>query len=77
MTVIIIILKKIHVQFKKKKKGKRKELWDFPGGPVFKTLLPTQGVWVRSLARELRSHMARKKKLFGIPLKYFTRLKDK
>ena len=48
----------------KKKKGKRKEPWDFPGGPVFKTVLPMQGVWVQSLARELRSHMARKKETY-------------
>ena len=26
---------------------------DFPGGPVVKTLLPTQGPWVRSLVRGL------------------------
>jgi len=28
--------------------------WDFPGGPVVKTLLPLQGARVRSLARELK-----------------------
>ena len=27
-----------------------------PGGPVVKTMLPIQGVWVQSLVRELRSH---------------------
>ena len=27
--------------------------WDFPGGPVVKTLLPL-GVWSRSLVRELK-----------------------
>ena len=42
-------------------------LWKFPGGLVVKTLvLPPQGVWVRSLVGELRSHMphgmAKKKK---------------
>ena len=26
---------------------------DFPGGPVAKTVLPMQGVWVRSLVRDL------------------------
>ena len=40
--------------------------WDFPDGPVVKTLLPLQGAWVQSLDRELRSHkphgMAKKKK---------------
>ena len=30
---------------------------NFPGGPVVKTLLPLQGVWVRSLVGELRSRM--------------------
>ena len=30
---------------------------DFPGGPVVKTLLPMQGVRVRSLVLELRSHL--------------------
>ena len=47
---------------------------------MFKTVLPRQGVWVQSLAREVRSCMAKKKKrkkLSGMPLKYFTRLKDK
>ena len=29
--------------------------WDFPGGPVVKTVLPLQGARVRSLVRELRS----------------------
>jgi len=32
-------------------------LGDSPGGPVVKTLLPMQGVWVGSLFRELGSHM--------------------
>ena len=40
--------------------------WDFPDGPVVKTLLPLQGARVQSLDRELRSHkphgMAKKKK---------------
>ena len=27
--------------------------WDRPGGPVAKTLLPMQGVWVWTLIREL------------------------
>ena len=31
--------------------------WYFPGGPAVKTVLPLQGARVRSLARELRSHM--------------------
>ena len=35
---------------------------DFPGAPVVKTVLPMQGVWVRSLVRELRSHMPHGKK---------------
>ena len=39
--------------------------WDFPDGPVVKTLA-LQGAWVQSLVRELRSHkphgMATKKK---------------
>ena len=30
---------------------------DFPGGPVVKSVLPLQRVWVPSLVRELRSHM--------------------
>ena len=30
--------------------------WDFPGGPVFKTVLPLKGMQVRSLVGELRSH---------------------
>ena len=29
-----------------------KGLEDFPGGLVVKTLLPPQGVWVRSLVKE-------------------------
>ena len=28
------------------------KVWDFPGGPVFKTL-PLQRVWVQSLVKEL------------------------
>ena len=39
---------------------------DLPGGPVVKTALPVQGVWVQSLAGELKSHIphsaAKKKK---------------
>ena len=31
--------------------------WESPGGPVVKTVLPLQGVWVRSLVGELRSHI--------------------
>ena len=30
---------------------------DFSGSPVVKTVLPLQGVWVRSLFWEVRSHM--------------------
>ena len=30
---------------------------DFTGDPVVKTALPVQEAWVRSLVRELRSHM--------------------
>ena len=29
------------------------KLWDFPGGPVADSMLPTQGAWVQSLVREL------------------------
>ena len=32
---------------------------DFPGGPVVKTALPLQGAQVRSLVRELKSHLPR------------------
>ena len=32
-------------------------LGDFPGGPVVKTVLPLQGVWVPPLVGELRSYM--------------------
>ena len=35
-----------------KKKKKRKENRDFPGGPVAKTELKVQGAWVQSLVRE-------------------------
>ena len=38
-------------------RGKGNSLWDFPGGPVAKTVFPTQGAWVQSLVRELDSHM--------------------
>ena len=31
--------------------------WDFPGGPVVGTSPSNTGVWVQSLARDLRSHM--------------------
>ena len=31
--------------------------WDFPGGPLAKTLLSTAGVWVHFLVREVRPHM--------------------
>ena len=30
--------------------------WDFPSGPVVKTVLPLQGAWVQSLVQELRFH---------------------
>ena len=30
---------------------------DFLGNPVVKTVLPLQGMWVRSLVGELRSYM--------------------
>ena len=49
--------------------GKPLRIWivDFPGSPVVKTALPSQWVWVLSLARELRScllcGMAKKLKL--------------
>ena len=32
-------------------------MWDFSDGPVVKSSLPKQGVWVRSLIRSLRSRM--------------------
>ena len=31
--------------------------WDFPSGPVVKTVLPLQGAWLQSLVQELRFHM--------------------
>ena len=31
---------------------------NWPGGPVVKTALSMQGVWVQSLVRKLRSHMS-------------------
>ena len=31
-------------------------LWEFPGGPVVRTLLSLLRVWVPPLVRELRSH---------------------
>ena len=34
---------------------------DFPGGPVVRLCLPMQGLWVRSLVEELRSHMPHNK----------------
>ena len=37
----------------------KKKSKNFPGGPVVKTVLPLQGEEVRSLVRELRSHMPR------------------
>ena len=44
--------------------------WDFPGGPVVKTVLPLKRVKVRSLVEELRSHrplgVAKKKVMLGI-----------
>ena len=30
---------------------------DFPGGPVVKNPVSSEGTWVRSLVRELRPHM--------------------
>ena len=36
---------------------KMEDPWDFPGGPVVKTVLPSQGAWVGSLFRELQSCM--------------------
>ena len=38
---------------------KKKVRWDSPGGPVDKNPYPlaTQGTWVQSLVKELRSHM--------------------
>jgi len=38
---------------KKKNKNPKKQLGDFPGGPVAKTLLPMQAAWIPSLIREL------------------------
>ena len=38
-----------------------REMRDFPGSQVVKTVLPVQGIWVQSLVRELRSHMPRSK----------------
>ena len=38
------------------------ETGGFPGSPGVKTLLSVQGLWVRSLVRELRSHMLRSQK---------------
>lgn len=50
-------------------------LGGFPVSPAIKTVLPVQGAWVRSLLRELRSHMPqdkakrlKKKRLFLKPL---------
>ena len=31
--------------------------WDFPGGPVVKTVFPLHGAWIQPLVRELRSLM--------------------
>ena len=39
-----------------------RDVGDFPGGPVVKTLLPEQGAWVQSLVRELSSCMLCSKK---------------
>ena len=52
--------------------------WDFPAGPVVKTL-PLQGAWVQSLVRELRSHKPHgiattkkmNKKKFGVEYIHF------
>ena len=41
---------------------KKSSFWDFPGGPVVKTLPSMQGVQVQSLVTELRSHMRAAKK---------------
>ena len=40
----------------------RKYLWDFPGGPVVKTLPSNAGGRFLSLVGELRSHMPRSQK---------------
>ena len=47
----------------------RKEILDFPGGPVVKTVFPMQGAWVQSLEGE-RSHMP-----LGVEKKNFFKLK--
>ena len=36
---------------------KSTHIWDFPGSPVVKTVIPLQGASVLSVMRELRSHM--------------------
>ena len=36
-------------------------LWEFPGGPVVRTLLSLLRVWVPPLVRELRSHKSHDK----------------
>lgn len=35
----------------------RRDMQDFPGDPLVKTVLPMQGVWIWSLTGKLRSHM--------------------
>ena len=47
--------------------SKIKDVWEFPDGPVVKTLFPMQRAWIRFLVRELRSHAVgpkKKKKLY-------------
>ena len=36
---------------------KRSKAWDFPDGPVLRLSLPVQGLGIRSLVRELGSHV--------------------
>ena len=36
---------------------KSTHIWDLPGSPVVKTVIPLQGASVLSLMREIRSHM--------------------
>ena len=66
----------IYVQFAKGGTCNLENIFgDFPGSPVVKTTLPTQGPWVQSLVGELRSHMphsmAKKKFFYLILIKKF------
>ena len=36
--------------------GQKQPKWDFPGGPVVKTLLPMQGAPVQGLVKDLDPH---------------------